>query len=224
MHEHEGVIKFELSFQHQDTLPAAAIEAVTEINAWRTVLYRLALIGQRPERYEGLAYGNISCRLRAAGAEAYGPDAFVISGSQTGGIAQATTADYALVTRCDPTANAVSALGPRRPSSECMTHAALYAASSTVGAVMHVHCPEIWRHAAALQIPTTTQSVAYGTPAMAAEIARNWEHCGGSPSGLLAMGGHTDGVVAFGVDADRAGTVLIGALARALQWGETRRL
>jgi len=40
-----------------------------------------------------------------------------------------------------------------KPSSEALTHAAVYAASQTVKSVVHVHSPIIWRHYQALALP-----------------------------------------------------------------------
>ena len=55
-----------------------------------------------------------------------------------------------------------------------------------------------------------------GTPAMAAEVARLYADPAVRAGGILAMGGHEDGLVAFGASAEAAGTVLVRAFARAL--------
>lgn len=215
MVQQEGVIKFELEFRPALPLPAAALR---EINAWRKVLYLLRFTGQDPGRYDGLGYGNISQRLAPFEVP---PEQrrFVISGTQTGGLAELGTEHYTTVLESSPEENRLVAAGPIRPSSESLTHAALYGLDSSLRCVMHAHSPEIWRHAAALGLPCTDPAAAYGTPEMAAETRRLFHDEKVRAGGVLVMGGHEDGVVAFGPSAEAAGTVLLHVLARAFQLG-----
>jgi hypothetical protein len=207
----EGVIKFELEFRAAAPLPAAALR---EINAWRKVLYLLRLTGRDPARYGGLGYGNISQRLDP-GAGSTGIS-FVISGTQTGGLADLGPEHYTTVLESWPAANRLVAAGPIRPSSESLTHGALYTLDRTLNFIMHVHSPEIWRHAAALGLPLTDPAAAYGTPAMAAETRRLFADPAVRAGAIFAMGGHEDGLVAFGRTAEEAGGALVRTLARAL--------
>jgi ribulose-5-phosphate 4-epimerase/fuculose-1-phosphate aldolase len=210
----EGVIQFDLEFRLAPPLPIAALR---EISAWRRILYLLRLTGQDPQRYDGLGFGNISQRFEPYEAP---PERrrFVISGTQTGGLADLGPEHYATVLESHPEANRLVAEGPIRPSSESLTHGALYALDELLRCVMHVHSPEIWRQAAALDLPRTDPAAAYGTPAMAAETARLFRAEAVRAGGLFVMGGHEDGVVAFGRTAEAAGTALLRALARALGW------
>jgi hypothetical protein len=210
---HEGVIKFDLTFTEAPPLPG---EALRELGAWRRILFLLRLTGRDPERYEGLGYGNVSCRLEPYAAPPH-RRRFAVSGTQTGGLAELGPQHYAVVAECDPAANRVVAAGPVRPSSEALTHAALYALDDSLRCVLHVHSPELWRAAAALGIPTTDPAAPYGTPAMAAEVARLYADGAVRRGGILAMGGHEDGLVSFGASAGDAGTVLVRQLARAFQ-------
>ncbi len=203
----EGVIKFQL--RHAPGAPLPEGELI-EIDAWRRILFQLRLIGQDPARYQGFAYGNISRRLAA------GRDSFVITGSQTGGLAQLRAEHYVLVQECRPEENLVIAEGPIRPSAESLTHGALYAADPTLNFVMHAHSPEIWRRATELAIPMTRPQAEYGSPQMAAEIARLRE-MGAFARNIFAMGGHEDGVVAFGRTAAEAAWPLVTLMAAALQ-------
>ena len=58
----------------------------------------------------------------------------------------------------------------------------------------------------------TPPDAAYGTPAMVTAVDRLLR---ATPSqGLFAMGGHEDGIVAYGTDLDAAGAQLVDALAR----------
>jgi len=200
----EGVTKFELDHRAAAPLPAADIAT---LNAWRSILWRLGLIGLDARRYGGVGFGNVSRR--------YGSH-FVISGTQTGGIARLDAGHYVLVEQADPAGNRVAARGPIAPSSESLTHAMVYALDAAVQVVFHVHCPEIWRRAAALGLPATARDVAYGTPAMAAEMARLYAAGPFRAQGIVVMLGHEDGVIGIGRDADDAGLRLLAVLARSL--------
>lgn len=205
MAEAEGVIKYRLDYAAG---PApAADDAFARLRAWRDVLHRLALVGQTPERYAGYGYGNVSAR-NAAG--------FVISGTQTGGPARLEADGYAQVTACDVARNAITATGPVKPSSEALTHGAVYALSPDISCVLHVHSPDIWTAAPALGLPATAADVPYGTPAMAAAVATLYATTDLPRVGVFTMRGHEDGVVAFGADADDAGRRLVTVLADAL--------
>ena len=144
---------------------------------------------------------------------------FVISGTQTGALAELAAEHYAVVRSCDPQRNRVVAAGPLRPSSEALTHGALYALDPALRCVLHVHSPLLWRHAVHLELPLTDPAAAYGTPAMAAEVARLYAEPAVRAGGIFAMGGHEDGLVAFGAGAEAAATALLHWLARALASG-----
>jgi len=203
MTETEGVIKYRLAYAPGELPPGADLD---DLFRWFRRCRAEGLIGRDPARYDGIAYGNISRRL------AHG---FVISGTQTGGKAALSKRDLAWVTACDAAGNRLEASGPARPSSEAMTHAQVYQTLAGVNAVIHAHSPLIWRNAALLRLPTTAASAAYGTPAMAAEVARLLTAGLAEGSGLFVMGGHEDGVVAYGQDMDSAGDLLFTTLSRA---------
>ncbi len=211
MSKQEGVIKFQLDFTPAPPLSTAEI---AEINHWRAILYAHKLIGQDPARYGGYGYGNLSVRLPPFDAP---PPLrrFLISGSQTGHLAVLGPAHYTVVDACYPDQNRLVATGPIRPSSESLTHAAVYALDDTIRAVFHAHSPEIWRTAAQLGIPITAEDVPYGTPEMAAEVARLHAHTDMAQRRIFSMGGHEDGIVTFGASADEAGDVMLAALAQA---------
>lgn len=205
--EKEGVIKYALDFSPAEPLESALLPA---LNAWRALCRLTGLIGQDPDRYDGYGFGNISARLEA------GKPAFLITGSQTGHISELTAAEYAVVERCFATENRVVAHGPLQPSAESLTHGAVYDSDTAVNAVIHAHSPEIWHHAARLRLPQTAD-VAYGSPEMAAEVARLFSEGEVTGRKLFTMRGHEDGVVAFGGSLDEAGVVLLQALASALK-------
>ena len=212
MQPQEGIIKFQL-----DYTPTAGLsfDQLREINAWRKIMHLLQLIGQTPERYGGYGYGNISRRLELFDAPATHRQ-FVISGTQTGSLAELTALHYTIVLECYPMQNRLVAAGPAKPSAESLTHGTIYALDNDLRWVIHVHSPHIWRHAAALQLPLTSPDVSYGSPEMAAEVRRLFNETPAKARRIFAMGGHEDGVVAFGRTAQETGTVLVNYLAQAL--------
>jgi len=203
MPEQEGVIQFDL--QWQQTAPIHA--DLSALNAWRGILWKLGLIGQDPSRYHGVDFGNVSQRQGSS-------RQFIISGSQTGHLAEVNEHHYALVTDFDPGTNRVVAEGLVRPSSETMTHGIIYTLDDSVNCILHVHSPAIWHAASALSLPRTAASVTYGTPDMANEVSRLFHETDVSQRGIFAMAGHEDGVVAFGTTPEASGLTLIRTLAR----------
>ena len=210
MTQKEGVVKFQLQF---DAAPALPPEALRELNAWRKVLFLTQLVGQTPGRYEGYGYGNVSQRLEPIDPQY--PRRFVISGTQTGKLAELNPAHFAIVLQCWPERNTVLAEGPIQPSSESLTHGTIYELDDTARFVFHVHSPDIWRCTRALGIPTTLESIAYGTPQMADEVRRLFRDEPVREKRIFAMGGHEDGVISFGQTAEQAGCVMLTYLARA---------
>lgn len=203
MRETEGVIKYRLVYSPGD-LPADADP--TALFHWFRRCRERGLIGQDPQRYDGAAYGNISLRLAQG---------FLISGTQTGGKTALGAEDLAWVRTFDTAGNRLEACGPARPSSEAMTHGEIYQTLAAANAVIHVHSPVIWHRARPLALPMTAASAAYGTPAMADEVVRLLTADPAAAAGLFVMGGHEDGVVAYGEDMDSAGERLFWILERA---------
>lgn len=205
MEQAEGVIKYRLDFR---AAPPLADGTLADLIAWQQIMHRLGLLGRDAARYGGLAYGNLS-RRRGGG--------FVISASQCGDRAEPGGGDYSLVTGWDCAANRIVAEGPAAPSSESLTHAALYDADPAVVAIIHVHSAEIWQQRDQLGLASTDATVSYGTPAMADEVGRLYKTARFDGFGLLAMAGHQDGIVAFGRSLDEAGAAVVTLLARARQ-------
>jgi ribulose-5-phosphate 4-epimerase/fuculose-1-phosphate aldolase len=144
---------------------------------------------------------------------------FLVTGTRTGGRRDVTLADFSLVERYDIARNRVTSRGLVRPSSESLTHGAIYDIAPAARAVLHGHAPEIWRSARALGIPVTRADAQNGTPGMALEVQRLYRESSLSSTGILAMGGHEDGMIAFGRTAEEAGATLVRHLARALAGG-----
>jgi len=212
----EGVIRFEAVHQARPLEERVLGESVRALAAWREILARLGLLGQDPARYGGLGYGNVSARLGPFGEVPRGRRRFLVTGTQTGDRRHVTLADFCVVEQYDLARNRVRSTGPVPPSSESLTHGALYDVAPAARAVLHAHAPEVWRQARALGLPTTRAGAQNGTPEMAVEVQRLHREGPLAALGILVMGGHEDGVLAFGGSAGEAGEILVRHLARAL--------
>ena len=139
----------------------APFDQLAELNACRRKLLEQRLIGVDSN---GVGFGNVSVRDGVSGN-------FYITGSATGGLAELTLADCVRVVAYDFARNWLRYEGAAIPSSESLTHAAIYESDPTTSAVIHCHDLSLW--ATLLdRVPTTSKSVAYGTPEMAYEIMR----------------------------------------------------
>jgi hypothetical protein len=207
MKEQEGVIKYQM--EHTQN-PINEKISFSEINAWRTIIFRLGLIGQDPGRYDNLGFGNISQRLNSQGGQ------FIISGSQTGHIEHLRPEHYCLVVKADPRKNLIQSCGLSKPSSESMTHASIYAQDSSIQAVIHVHSPEIWKHTVELNLPHIAADIPYGTVAMAIAVEQLFQSGRLQQASLFTMLGHEDGAVSFGGSMQEAAWELIKFLSLAI--------
>ena len=208
MPETEGVIQFEFSLEQAKGPPAEAC-TLQMLLAWRTVLRRLRLLGQEPGRYGGLGYGNLSAR------DPVRPGEFIITASQTSGIRNLDAGGLCRIRDFDLARFRVAAAGMRPPSSESLSHAMIYDVDPDVRWVFHVHSPEIWRRAEALDIPVTAADVAYGSPAMAGAVAELLATNNQRPLVFVTLG-HEDGVFACGGTAGDTGASLVSLLARSI--------
>lgn len=212
--EEEGVIKFSSEHERARLRAASYGDLARRLGAWREILIRTDLVGQAEDRYGGAGFGNLSARINPPSLPR-GRRKFLITGTQTGGKAELVLDDYCVVHSYCPRGNSVRSLGMVRPSSESMTHAAIYDLSPHIRFVFHAHSPAIWKRARELRLPTTGAEVAYGTPAMAREVQRLYRESALPERRVLAMAGHEDGVLAFGHRAEDAGLALIQTLAAA---------
>jgi hypothetical protein len=212
----EGVIRFDVRHSGAPLDEREFGETARTLAAWREILAHLRLLGVDPARYEGLGYGNVSARVGPFGGVARGRRRFLVTGTQTAGLAHATLREFCLVEAWDVERNQVTSSGLVPPSSESLTHAALYDASPATRVVLHAHAPDLWRQARALGIPVTDAGAANGTPAMAREVARLYRQGTLASTRIAAMGGHEDGVIVLGGSAEEAGGVLVRQVARAL--------
>jgi ribulose-5-phosphate 4-epimerase/fuculose-1-phosphate aldolase len=171
---------------------------LAELNAYRSKLLDLRLIGVAPN---GIGFGNLSVREGATGN-------FYITGSATGGRHELTLADCAKVVACDFERNRIRYEGSALPSSESLTHAAIYESDATAGAVIHCHDFKLWT-AVLNEAPTTSKAAEYGTPDIAHEIMRLFTRTGVRSRKIIVMAGHEGGLVTFGKDLEEAFAVLL---------------
>lgn len=202
----EGVIRFR--FVHRrEALPAELGGLAATLAGWRRRLVARGVVGREAGRYGGYGFGNLSARV---GRDLGG--GFLVTGSQTGHLGDLDLAAFAHVEAWDAAAHRLTSRGLGQPSSESLTHAALYDASPRIGAVFHVHAPALWARRGTPELPSTAPGIDYGTLEMAAEVAGLARHLG--DSGLLAMTGHKDGLVAWGPTPEDTGHHLLDALDR----------
>lgn len=186
----EGLIKF-TARATAGTVPwGSDAEALDHA---RTQLHDLGLIGIDPN---GVGFGNISLRL---------PDknAFLITGSGTGKRRVLGPDGYCLVTSWQPETNEVRYCGPLKPSSESLSHGAVYTACADTRCVIHIHNRPLHQHMLDHGFLRTPQSAAFGTAELAAAINRLVQQ-NSTPDGILVTPGHPDGVLAYGATIDNA--------------------
>lgn len=194
----EGVVKYRCDWT--DAEPYAK-ESIADLMEWRDRLHSWGLIGV----YEnGIGFGNVSVRLGSSGQ-------FMISGTQTAHLPSLGPEFYCKVTEFNLEQNFLACRGPVQASSESLTHAALYFYKQDIGAIVHVHNPQLWQKLL-FEIPTTRKEIPYGTPAMAKEMFRLFEEENLADRQILAMAGHEDGIICFGSTLDEAGKVLSAAI------------
>jgi len=188
-------LKFTYENAGSELTPFAGL---VKLNACRRKLLDLQLIGVDRK---GVSFGNLSVRDGAT-------NSFYITGSATGAVPELKPADCARVVSYNFEENWVRYEGTAIPSSESMTHAAVYASDVKVGAVIHCHDSQLW--AALLNhAPTTSKAVEYGTPEMAHEVMHLFKSTDVQHGKIFVMGGHGGGIVAFGRDLEEAFAVLI---------------
>jgi ribulose-5-phosphate 4-epimerase/fuculose-1-phosphate aldolase len=213
MAEQEGVIKYHLEHNNKPLPPAIDF---SDLNSWRSIMIKLEMIGQTPDRYKGLGFGNISQRLEPSSCS------FLISGTQTGDLDPLSRQDFCIVVSTNPATNSIISEGPCKPSSEALTHASVYLERSKTQVVIHGHCPAIWKNTRQLNLSFTEQNIAYGTPEMAQAVSQLIRSRKFNSGGIFSMLGHEDGIVAFAATMQQAAEYLILTLEKALKIEQQR--
>jgi len=188
MSKSEGYVKY--SDEHT-IAPAIDAPHWKELNDARTRLHQLGLVGVLPN---GVGFGNLSIRIRE--------NEFLISGTATGEFPVLGNDKYCLVESFDLAQNHVVSSGPVRPSSESMTHGAVFKSNPRVNSVIHVHSRRIFDGMARDHYPATPADAPYGTPEIALAIENCVRDLNGD-EGRIVMLGHDEGVIAYGPSVER---------------------
>jgi len=190
----DGVVKYSLEFESRKAL---AKKECKKIEKTRQRLYSLGLIGAYSN---GIGYGNISLRYQDS-------NKFLITATQTGEMAHLSPKQYSLVKDVNFGTFTTFATGAAKPSSESITHAAIYALDKNINAVIHVHNEKLWNFMLENDY-LSTNDTPYGTPEMVEDINELYKNIDPLLENAFVMKGHFEGVVTFGKDLKEAETVL----------------
>ena len=199
----DGVVKYSLEFEQTNEI---AIKECNKIEKIRERLYSLGLIGAYDN---GIGYGNISLRYKDT-------NEFVITATQTGELANLEPKDYSLVTDVNFDTFKTYAKGFSKPSSESITHAAIYTLDSNINAVIHVHNEKIWNFMLSNNY-LSTNDTPYGTPEMVEDINEMYKNINPVLNNAFVMKGHFEGVVTFGKNLKEAEKVLYEIIEKLLK-------
>ena len=191
MRKGEGYIKFNLSWEEKSF--DFSDQDFMHINSCREKLFEMGLIGAYPD---GIGFGNLSIR--------YNRNEFIISGSATGNFKNLSKEHFSLVKDYDILKNSIRCEGLTKASSESLSHAAIYESNMDVNAVIHIHHKDMWDKYLN-DLPTTDKKAEFGTPEIALEIQK----LANQDSGIIIMGGHTEGIISYGKSIDKAEGIIL---------------
>lgn len=184
----EGYIKFNPTWKKQAIdIDSALVDKINEI---RAKLIEKNWIGLTKE---GIGFGNISVRIENT-------SEFLITGSATGGTEKLLKSDFAIVKSTNIQKNSLQCKGETIASSESMSHAIFYQQIPAINAVIHIHDSKIWSQFEN-KLPTSDLNASYGTQEMALSIQNTISK---DTSGIIIMGGHRDGIIAYGQNLNQA--------------------
>lgn len=184
----DGVVKYAAIHTDGD---APSHPLLARLDQIRTQLFDLKLVGAYPN---GIGYGNVSVRFG---------EGCLISGTATGSLRALGPSGYCQVEKFDIEKNTVHTIGPVPASSESMTHCAIYQSLDLIECVLHIHHRTLWEMLLKQGYPATAANIPYGTPEMANTMALLVSNQN-SPTGLMVMAGHEEGIVAYGPTVDLA--------------------
>lgn len=189
MKEEEGIIKYKQEFIETQ---APSRDYIRELLTYRVLCFERTWIGSLPD---GTGYGNISCRAPKDLEDVQ----FFISGSQTGHIPILNTHQISVVNEYSITENRLLCSGLIQASSESLTHAGIYEADPEISAIVHIHNKKLWEFAQVNGVITTHSSIPYGTVEMSLALIDAVKSGAKTHTGIIAMGGHEDGIIAWGL-------------------------
>ena len=212
----EGTIRFSYRLRAPAAGERIARSLSVAAESWCAILRALGLLGRDAARYSGYAFGNVSVRDPARIADKPAPTSarFFVTASQTTDAPCSAPESWVRIDSFDLARFSVDATGDAPPSSETLTHAAIYSADAAIGWIFHAHAPAIWRASTKLGLATIGADVPYGSPALATAVERLARAQRSRPL-LFATLGHEDGVFACGAEVDETAGALVALLARA---------
>jgi L-ribulose-5-phosphate 4-epimerase len=193
----DGYIKFHCHFKKTKPVPN---EKIRELNLYRQKLYSLGLVGAYPNK---IGYGNLSSKHGEV----------IITGTATGNYKKLDNTQYSKITKYSLKKNELFCHGAIKASSESMTHEAVYECSKDIGAVIHVHNLAMWKKYLD-KLPTTSKEATYGTPEIAYEIQRLYKETDFKEKKIAVLGGHKEGIIAFGKDLKEAYEIILSYFQR----------
>jgi len=199
----DGVIKYTIEHQRAE---APLFSGYAELEALRSRLFTLGLIGEK----EGIGYGNLSMRQKDG-------RSFFITATQTGKKQTLSPAYYTYIRDYDFSTFKVISQGSHKPSSEALSHAMIYAIDKRIAVVIHIHALALWKFMKRKEYLAT--SAAYGTAAMAEEIADLYQDLDPLKNNLFVMKGHEEGIMTFGRSLKEAESALYTIIKAYLQEG-----
>jgi hypothetical protein len=161
---------------------------LAELGLYRSKLRDQKFIGQD---VSGIGFGNISVKAK-------NETGFFITISGGAIRESISQADLAWVKSWSFAENIVRFEGPGTPSAETLTHAAIYDANRSVGAILHIHNRSVWDWLVA-HGEATADAAEYGTAAMA-ETVQEFLNRSARLTNVFAMSGHEEGVLALGLN------------------------
>lgn len=188
--EKDGVVKYSLEFNQ------TAIDIKKEFEILETCRKRLYALGLIGVYEDGIGYGNISYRYKNS-------NEFVITSTQTGHLKSLKDEEYSLVNSVDFENFKTKASGKTKPSSECITHAAIYDLDENINAVIHIHNEKLWNYMLENSY-LSTNDTPYGTPEMVDDVINIYKDISPLENNLFVMKGHFEGIVSFGKDINEA--------------------
>ncbi len=202
--ELEGIIKYNCKHEevNLEQLPHFREERLCilfqKVDNLRTKLHDRGYIGVNED---GIGYGNISIRMHY---DDESIDHFLVSSTNTGHVRELGLNGYSLVYLSDIENNTVHSMGAKQASSESMTHAAIYSASSKlykeqnskerIECIVHIHhAPLFTTLCEEDDIPCTAEDILYGSVDMAKAIIEVVNKK--AIENVILMRGHQDGII-----------------------------
>ena len=84
-----------------------------------------------------------------------------------------------------------------QPSSECITHGAIYSLDKEINAVVHIHNEKLWNFMLENDL-LSTNDTPYGTPEMVEDVINIYKDIDVLSNNVFVMKGHFEGIVSFG--------------------------